>query len=206
MATVEIQTKVCDRCQFGKCVPATEERKWSIGEDSYISDLCEKHAAQFDREFGAWACMARPDEHAYRPPAFFNSEDAARDRRAAELRARQQLQQHPVTTRHIEPVPIPAPTPIRPPRSKAEAIAAGWMLVPHAEQRAVERDFDVEELLLAAADPQRTHPQPHPEKYGERSRIHVRGDCAVAVDPVSKLVLTVMPRDDSFLVRERIAH
>ena len=201
MATVEVPTKVCDRCQFGKGLPPTEERKWSIGEDHYINDLCVKHAAQWDREFGAWACMARPDESRTRAPVYFTSAAKEADRRAAELRARQSA----VTIRKVEPT-APAddePTPITP-RTKAEALAAGWILSTHAEERAQLREFTKEEMLLAAADPQRTQPN---RKYGERARIHVRGDCAVAVDPISKIVFTVMPRGSYTFTadRERIA-
>lgn len=62
----------------------------------------------------------------------------------------------------------------------------------HARRRAQELGFAVNEVLLAAAEPEQSYVSA--KRYGEDTYVHQRGDLAVAVHRPDRMVLTVLLR------------
>jgi hypothetical protein len=67
----------------------------------------------------------------------------------------------------------------------------GWRLSGHARTAARARGFAVADVLLACVDPQQTYPTLN---HGPGREVRQRGHIAVAVDPHSKTVITVLLR------------
>lgn len=202
MARVTKKITVCDRDALGREKPATAKRTLSVEGISYTLRLCEEHARMFDREMFAWTRLG--EELAAVTP-MFGSKYAEDARKAATLRARQQ----PVHSHHEaqESAPqIPAPSISHRPHRLGQPLSAeqvkpgerysnGWLLTPHAAERAEQRRYSIDEVLTAAARPEITYDDQ--AAGGVIRRIHQAGGCAVAVNTQEKVVLTVLHRDEA---------
>lgn len=198
MAKQVVSIKVCDRDAFGKEKPATEIRQFSIGSDFYKLELCEQHATLFDREIGGWALIAQDDEYAprVRMPKIggvFTAAQTEAARKAAALRAEQQQ-----LDADVEQLAQAAQAAVEEPEvAEVHRLSYGaqeWVLTPHAQERAKQRGYSLNEVLEAAEHPERAYDQ-LASKYGPGTRLHRRGECMVAVNPTRKVVISVLHYD-----------
>ena len=79
---------------------------------------------------------------------------------------------------------------------------AGWRLTRHAQARAAEHGFDDVELLAALERPEVSYPQTY---HGEMRQVRQESRVAVVVDPVRRVVVTVLFRSPAEWQR-RLAH
>lgn len=194
MSRITVSRKVCDRCAIGKEQIATTTRLFSVGDERYEIDLCETHAAMFDRELMGWSRLARPleDVFAKASSSFFG--DKAFARKAAELRAKaaaasaaimEDAKTSEATVHHL-----PA-TDLKP----GERHRNGWLLTAHAAERAEERGYSLAQVMEAAAYPRISRDSNADDR--PYTRIHIHDDCAVIVNPFEKVIITVLHRDES---------
>ncbi len=68
---------------------------------------------------------------------------------------------------------------------------AGWQLSRHAQARAAEHGFDDAELFAALERPEVSYPQTN---HGDLRQVRQESRVAVVVDPVTRVVVTVLFR------------
>jgi phage-related baseplate assembly protein len=79
----------------------------------------------------------------------------------------------------------------------------GWRLTAHARSAARSRGFNLQEILLTAADPEVVYTA---YDYGPDREVRQRGDVAVVVDSSSEVIVTVLWRHlDSWTDSEVLA-
>lgn len=177
-------TTACMRCPPRPRVAATHTRYLMVGEDSDEAchiRLCESHMREFDRDIGAWVPLADVVEldparaRALRRGASEYGDEAARQIR--ELRERAAAR-----------------------RPRANSSAAGevqpssvfdeWRFSVHAQERAEERNFTRQQVLLAAISPTTTAPttgkDAGPDKF-----YHSRAGVTVVVNRRERIIITV---------------
>lgn len=188
----------CDRCTFGKIRPGTERRTFILDGTTYTYNLCDDHAALFDRELGAWALLASDVlvlGLGLAPPQA-RPRKAGREAtvriREVQARARQLHQQQQ------ERVAAELAATLSPVASGHHA----WRLSVRAHERADDHGFTAAEVLETALFPDLTYPQP---ERGAGIYEHRRGKCRVIVDRESRLVITVMEGADTDPAFEKIA-
>lgn len=91
----------------------------------------------------------------------------------------------------------PSPALLQPPRPRTThpsltGAALSWEISNHGRGRAAELGFSINEVLLTAAYPEVSYVSG--PGYPPGAMLHQRGDCAVAVLPSRRLVLTVLLR------------
>lgn len=70
--------------------------------------------------------------------------------------------------------------------------AGGWRFTRHAREKIAERGFDVGDVVAACNQPEQRYTA-YP--YGPNRWVYQRGRVAVAVDPTSRAVITVLLRE-----------
>lgn len=185
MVTRPIEIVVCDR--HGTDVLATQTRQFSLGKKTYTLDLCDDHAARFDREQAVWVQFAEEVEP---PRNIFTREHVERSRRSAELRGKVQSPAFVVAA----PDPEPGLTLDQQERLAEEQArllipgAMAWTVTDHAWKRLREREVSITEVLQTAAQPEHTYAQPH---RGPDLCIYRRGNCRLIINERMKWILTV---------------
>lgn len=173
MAQKRIKVKDCDRCG-GTRKPATITRKFAVDKDQYEIDLCDDHARAFDRDMGAWARIARD----ITPVVYRFSSEMKRERdidRAVKSA--------------FKPTPPDDPNVVVIQRLPASFHL--WSLTDHAKQRCRERQISEHDALMTACDPGYAFPA---RSDAPNTFVHIRGEWAAVVNPIRKVVITVMTR------------
>ena len=67
-----------------------------------------------------------------------------------------------------------------------------WTFTPHSVDRALDMALDAEELRLALTRPEYIRPSPPTRPRYSHCKMHIRGRLALAVDPTTKTVITIM--------------
>lgn len=206
MAQVRTIVKVCDRCPFGKEKPATTRRQFAIEDRYYELDLCEPHGEAHDRDLGVWTRLAReidsPYSNSLKPLSMtFTKEHAEKTHsvitQSSELQ--QQAEQSLFAKKQAERIAAE----IEEHAYKTIPGARKWTLTRHARERMMERNFTPAEVLMAVTIPGTTLPDPE-----RRPDVVIckRGDCKVAVNARTHVILTVIDRtqqDESKIVDNR---
>lgn len=214
MATRIITIDVCDRCVPGREKEAAAVRHFAIEDRLYELRLCEQHAEMFDRDMGVWTQLAQeadnyPGLTVRKPVASrFTAEAAERARRAAALRVRQQEHHSPAVS--APPDALPAPTAVGTvtplgtlkPVEPGERWANGWLITPHAAEKALERGYTDEEILTVAT----RHEVEVPSLKNSTVTERFRGDHGIVVNPTTKVVITVIPKKDVLARLDEITH
>lgn len=65
----------------------------------------------------------------------------------------------------------------------------GWVLTPHARAAAARRNVPLRKVLETIAAPEIRHTS---ENHGPGRYVYKRGQLALAVDPISKTVITIL--------------
>jgi hypothetical protein len=192
---VKTEVHICDRCAFGTEKPATEHRIFSIDEDYYELDVCEKHAEMFDRDLSGWTRLAAEidgPKHA-RKSQFFTKERQEETRRINEARDRIARQAHDQEFAQRRSAEIELEEALTEERNARQTIAGAmrWSITKHARERIKEYGYSYDEVLQAAAFP--TH---HYQDSSRRARevIYYADTCRIAVDEHTHTVITVLPR------------
>lgn len=194
MGRVVRSRKICDRCAVGKEAEATTTRQFGIDKDRYEIDLCETHGAMFDREFMGWSRLARPleDVFAKANTNYFGEKDAAR--RAAELRAKAQQASEAIVA-EAQANQDAQVHQLHAGLKPGERHRNGWLVTPHAAERAEQRGYTLSQLMAAAATPKMSRDSNADDR--PYTRIHADDDCAVVVNPFEKVIITVLHRDET---------
>lgn len=179
----------CMRCPYVRPRRATQQRSFMLAQypdEQYDLDLCDEHAAQFDRDLYVWMdladivdvepTMARPSR-AFRPdsPRGAGDESATRIR---ELREKANASRTPtVVTEDDERDALIGPSHDQ------------WLFTRHAQKRAKERGFDMQDVLKAAAHPHTSAPSSRKDSPHVQWRL--TDECCAVVDVETKEILTV---------------
>lgn len=186
-----------DAC--GRCA-APEEDVVTFGIDGveWEVKLCGGCAQRLRREIGGWARLGRRVVAPESAPSVFASPfpPAEDRRRTADLRAQQSA-----ADRSMLPAGPATTTPPADDVGYLELadeidyleVALDWTLTAHARDRAKLRGYTINEVLAAAAYPD--EPPSKQFRGGEWRTIHRRGDVAVAVNALDRVIITVLHRD-----------
>lgn len=204
---------ICNRCAFGTETEAVEERVFALDDRHYLLDLCAKHAAMFDRDFGAWTRLAeeidKPTDNGRQHSNYFTAarkDETERLRQLAERaeqKAREKLaeaQRQDFERRRSAQLQNEAEEQRRQAREEYLELQARqsipgaqeWQVTRHARARMVTRHVNIHEVLSCAAQPDRTVPQPW---RGDHIQVFTKGRVRLAVDVAKKLVITVIDRN-----------
>jgi hypothetical protein len=193
VAQRNIENRVCDRCDFSRAAEATTHRNFTIDETHYRLELCDKHAAMFDRDLGTWTLLAAEVEPTRARSQFFGEEERRRTARIRELKERANSEAASQAFAERRAKEIDSETLQRAEFNARQLIpgALKWRLTDHARERMVERGFAIEEVLRAAATPGVVIRQPW---RGPAIAVHSLGDCRVAVNESTYAIITVIDR------------
>lgn len=184
----QVEKPACGRC-FTPTL-ATTKRKFSVDDSHYLINLCDKHAAMFDKDFLTWSNYGYDDE-AYLPAQrMFTVDQIERQKAAAELRAKQAP----------EPMlPVAEPARVLPIHVE-HAMRTAWSMTAHARERMIERGYTELEVLQTA-----THPDAVIDAdgnwYGPDCNVYQLRDCQIVVKPKAKLVITCHPKRSDYVNR-----
>lgn len=195
MATVRTTIRTCDRCAFGKVLPASTHRTFAIEDRYYRIDLCDKDAAAFDRDLGAWTRLAvdidNPYDSSSRPASATYTPERAE-------RARVVLQQSD-EIRHAEQQTIFAKKRAEQLAEEAEKHARqtipgalNWTMTRHARERMLKRGFTAGEVYMAVTIPSHRIDQ---DWRNPGTVLCIRNECRVVVNAKTHIIITVIDRD-----------
>ena len=169
----------CIRNLLGEGHKATETVKVAYGEGTYELDLCAEHARQLDDQLWGWLRLAREVSEG-------NFAGLGLSERLREAPAvREGLPEKFLTAEETnEELPVS--------KTEMDIIRIRWSLTDHAWQRVEERSptfgFTIEDVLLAAEKPERSHM----DREGNAGKwVHWRGNVKVVVDRQTKTIITV---------------
>jgi hypothetical protein len=155
----------------------TTTQKFSYAYVDYDIDVCEQHADMLQRDIMSWARLAREKER----PSTFRSSDAVRAYTTSNYGS--PIAKSIPTTKE-EPVPTQAPA--------LPHVARNWTLTDHAEEQLEDRGpkygFDRTDVFLACVQPKSTIPN----KTNPHRRHHLTDKVQLVVDPIDKVVVTVL--------------
>lgn len=172
----------CMRCPYGRPRDAEYLRQFTISEapeSVYVLRLCAEHARRFDCDLNIWVNLA--DEVEGTPPTIRGirptvsrkiGDDAAA--RIRELRERAAERARPVADSSTTEGEV-----VMGPRSDE------WRFTVHAQKRAEERGYTLQQAYEAAANPTLRKPA------DEGCEFRANGECCVVVDVTKKLIVTV---------------
>lgn len=175
----------CMRCPYNSPRRAKHTRLWAIGENTFRTRLCDKHAQVFDRDQNAWVMYAdvipldKPVGATVRPPT---SREFGDDSARLILRLKERAAAKGVgRTENLD--------------DGTEVLigphADEWRFTRHAQERAEQRGFTAKEVLQAAAYPETTAQNIHGDVG---TYYYVAGECALVVNPKEKHIITVYNR------------
>jgi hypothetical protein len=157
-------------------------------EITYKLDLCEPHAASFDRDMDRWIIVAGK---AVTPFGTFTPEQRAENQRIADLRQKEQDLIRAAEEQARRDQEERAREMTAHARQNIVPGADDWLFTPHARQRAEERGFSETEVLRAVTRPRKVIRQPW---RGSSIVIHQVQDCRVVLDDRDKRIITVIDR------------
>lgn len=178
----------CMRCPYVRPRRATVQRSFMLAQypdEQYDLNLCDVHGAQFDREQNVWATVAdvvEVEPTTVRPTRAFRSDSRRRfgDDSAARIRALKEKAnagRTPTVVKEDDRDVLIGPSHDQ------------WLFTIHAQERAKERGFNVQDVLKAAANPHTTAPSSR--KDSPNVFYHVTNDCCAVVDRKRKMIVTV---------------
>ena len=174
----------CIRNLLGEGHKATEVIKVAYGEGTYELDLCSEHARTFDDQIWGWLRLAREvtDGATFAGPAL-----SERLREAPAVR-------EGLPTKFLTAEETHEELPVS--KTEMDIIRLRWTLTDHAWERLEERSpifgFTIEDVLLAAEKPERSHmDREGRSRNGEVIWIHWRGNVKVVVNRQTRTIITV---------------
>lgn len=193
MVSIRTTESTCDRCSFGKVLPATTSRTYAIEDRYYKLDLCENHGEMFDRDIGGWTRLSEEIDNPYDGSSKITSTFT----REQSERARAVLNQSDAIRRNVEDSAFV--------QKQAEKLAKEamqhaynsipgaklWTFTNHARERMMLRKFTPAEVLMAVTMPatRTPHPSDPSEVYCTRDR------CIAIVNPRAHVIVTILDRD-----------
>jgi hypothetical protein len=169
----------CIRNLLGEGHKATEVVQVTYGEGSYELDLCAEHAGQFDDQIWGWLRLAREVSD-----GFFAGAGLSERLREAPAVVEGLPEKFLTAAETREELPVS--------KTEMDIIRIRWSLTDHAWQRVEERSkifgFTIEDVLLAAEKPERSHM----DREGRAGMwVHWRGNVKVVVNRRDKTIITV---------------
>jgi hypothetical protein len=174
----------CIRNLLGEGHKATEVVKVAYGEGIYELDLCGEHARQMDDQLWGWLRLAREVS----TEGFFDGAGLSERLREAPA-VREGLPEKFLTAAEThEELPVS--------KTEMDIIRIRWTLTEHAWERVEERSkifgFTIEDVLLAAEKPERSHmDREGRSRAGEVFWVHWRGNVKAVVNRQTKTIITV---------------
>lgn len=182
--TGKLRAVPCVRCLGSRPDRARHARYLMLGEDpqeAYRVQLCDEHAEEFDRDIGAWSILADAVElQPERARALRLGTSELGDDHAArirELRERAASRQRRVDADTASEV-------------RLGSDSDEWRFSVHAQDRAGERNFTRQQVLRAAAFPERVTPVVG-EQAGPGIFYHYRGGITAVVNRLERIIITV---------------